>query len=99
MGTADGGSRSGLARGSRGEPMAGAGGAVRARGSKGVLSDLAAQAGIKPLRSWAAFSDPVRVRPGSEPTARPRAGARDGGDRPAAVCPRSGVRDKEGGPA
>ena len=103
MGTADGGFRSVMTRGSRGEPMAAASIAVRVHRAEGVLSDIATHPRIKTLIS-SRFSPPVprplvRDRPGPKPTARPRAGARDGGARAAAARPRPGARGKEGGPA
>ena len=98
MGTADGGFRTGSRRGFRGEPMAEVHIAVRAHGSEGVLSGIATHARIKPLISSAEPPPPVRDRPGPQPTARPRAGARDGGPRSAAAGPRFSARGKEGGP-
>jgi hypothetical protein len=98
MGTAYGGFRSADKRGIRGEPMAGANTAVRAHGLRGVLSDIAAYPRIKPLIPPWVSPLPVRGRPGPHPTARPRAGARDGAGPWPAVRPRSGARGKEGGP-
>lgn len=101
MGMADGGFRSGARCGFRGEPMAAVSPMVRAHDRTEVLSDIAAHPRIKPLTSPhkpQAAPLPVRVRPGFQPTARPRAGRRDGAGSSAPARPRPPRGGKEGGP-
>jgi hypothetical protein len=111
MGKADGGFRGTDTRESRGEPMAAVIPMVRGRDRRELISGITAHARIKPPRISPlifvlpvppvpprAVPSPVRDRPGSQPTVRPRAGRRDGAGPPAAARPRPGARGKEGGP-